>query len=102
MLEFLASLQQEESDDEEDEEEEKDKGVPRPIKMVVSKISRDGKVNINFNQQMKIPPFEEFLGSRRSLSGILRMADLNVQRDIVDITFDLRSGVPKSALKYSL
>ena len=30
------------------------------------------------------------------------MADLNVKRDVVDITFDLRSGVPKSALKYSL
>ena len=97
-------MQKEESDDD-DEEEVKDKGMPRPIKMMVSKISRDCKVNINFNQQMKITPTKEFLGSRRSLKvdkKVLRMADLNVQRDIVDITFDLRNGIPKSALKYSL
>ena len=35
--------------------------------MKVSKISRDGKVNINFNQKMKVPPFEELMGKRRYL-----------------------------------
>lgn len=83
--------------------EQKEKPVkPRDVKFKVSKISRDGKVGIEFNQKMKVPPFEEFQGKRRQLGTSLKMADLNVQRDIVDISFDLRSGVSKSALKYNL
>ena len=70
--------------------------------MKVNKISRDGKVSIEFNQKMKVPPFTELMGKRRQLRSALKMSDLNVQRDIVDMSFDLRSGIPKQALKYSL
>ena len=56
---------------------------------------------------MKVPKFSD--NNRRSLSTEtgskkpkpLKMAELNVQK-IVDISFDLRSDIPKSALKYSL
>ena len=49
-----------------------------------------------------MPPFEEFWGKRRSLATNLRMADIYVERDIVNITFALKSSLPKTALEYHL
>lgn len=74
----------------------------RDIQFEISKISREGIIELLFNQKIKVPPFEELWGKRRSLATNLKMADIVVERDIVNISFALKSTLPKSALKYHL
>jgi len=53
---------------------------PPPVDIKVSKMSRDGKIAIDFNQPLKVPNFGGESGNGRKLIG---MADLDVSRDIV-------------------
>ena len=52
--------------------------IPRTIYFRTSKISREGVILIEFNQRIKVPPFADFRGNRRSLGTRLRLVDINV------------------------
>jgi len=80
-------------------------GPPRPpappVDIEISKISRDGKVDMDFNQPL-IPP--TFGGTQDEATGRLLMNfdQLNVARDVVDIKFISKNGEEDDKLEYSL
>lgn len=59
-----------------------------PVEIVVSSMNREGKVEMEFNQDLVVP---EFASGRRLLSAdgriLLSLGDIDVARDIVDIKF---------------
>jgi len=59
------------------------------VKVDLDEITRDGIIKFKFNQPLIVPNFEQ---KRRNL---LAMSDLDVSRDIVQITFGLNSESTK-------
>lgn len=55
----------------------------KPVEIKVGKIGRDGKIDLNFNQKMKIPNLSGTSGSRR----LGALDELDVQRDILELQF---------------
>ena len=64
----------------------------KPLKFAKPEISRDGSMTINFNQKIKVP---SFLSQKRILSADSKIAleDLDVTRDVLDLTFLLNSDI---------
>jgi hypothetical protein len=61
-------------------------------------ISREGYLKIRFNQKMLVPSFLTSKKSRRLIS----VSDISVNRDILDLTFMLKSNVEPDDIKYFL
>jgi len=66
-----------------------------PLDVQVSSMSRDGEIGIGSNQEMVVPPFDDFTSasSRRQL---LKLSEVDVSRDLFDITFGSDSDVEYS------
>ena len=65
---------------------------PLDVRIRVSSISGDGKVRIGFNQELNVPNFNEN-SNGRLLKGTISFQDFDVQRDLLDFSFILNSGV---------
>mmetsp|Transcript_27557 Transcript_27557/g.41856 ORF Transcript_27557/g.41856 Transcript_27557/m.41856 type:complete len:112 (-) Transcript_27557:1939-2274(-) len=68
-----------------------------PPKVDLDRITRDGYIKLKFNQKMVPPAFDK--SRRRQL---LSADQLNVQRDVLDISFKLFSEQKLSDIRYSL
>lgn len=73
---------------------------PPPFGLSPCKATRDGKFRTCFNQPCIPPPFEEFQNTTGR--GLLKMSEVDVTRDIVDLKFSLNSDVNVSDIKYTL
>jgi hypothetical protein len=62
---------------------------PPPVEVKFEKMSRDGSIEIKFNQPLKVPSFldQEIERGRELIS----LKDLDVSRDILDIKFVSRN-----------
>ena len=56
--------------------------ITKPVKIKIVKISREGRIDLEFNQEM-VTPFS----NKRLLSQSLKLSDLDPSRDIIDIAF---------------
>ena len=77
---------------------------PKP-KMNIDKISRDGKIEVAFNQDMWVPKFRKPAKNKtkkRRLKTSLLLSEFDVTRDIIDLDFSLQSEVKASNIKFTL
>lgn len=70
-----------------------------PVKLRVKRISRDGKITIEFNQRLVVPDFEELKTSGRSM---LSMSQVDVTSSILTFEYWQRSNANLSSFSYSL
>lgn len=74
---------------------------PAPLALRACEATRDGRFKTCFNQRCIVPPFEE-LGGQPGKRGLLKMSEIDVTRDVVDLRFSLQSDVNVSDIKYTL
>ena len=76
---------------------------PKP-RMDINKVSRDGTIEIGFDQDMWVPEHREKEDEtkERRLEPGLHLSEFDVTRDIVDLDFQLRSDVKVRDIKYTL
>ena len=70
-----------------------------PIDLGISEISRNGVVRVQFNQPLNVPEIFNVTAKGRSL---LTFSELDVQRDLMDFSFVLRSDVEAEELVFYL
>ena len=75
-----------------------------PVKMKVGKISRDGVIEMEFNQRLLVPDFikEAQAAKGRDLNLALKLQDIDVSREIVEFKFILNSDHKPEDIKYIL
>lgn len=86
----------------------KEKKKAKPVLMARLQMSRNGLVDIEFNQKLFVPPFDELNNGKGGLyvsafddfakkfngRKMLSLTQVDVKRDICDFTFKVRSDVP--------
>jgi hypothetical protein len=71
---------------------------PPPVDIKFNKMSRDGKIKLEFNQPLKVPNF----GKSGKGRGLISMSDIDVARDIMSVQFISRNDDEGSEKDYFL
>lgn len=75
---------------------------PGPVEMKLGEISRDGKVELGFNQNMIVPDFIKNIeqnGGRRLGNGPASLEEVNMA-SIIDVSFALKSDVEEKNVAF--
>lgn len=81
------------------------KEKPEPVKMKIGGISRQGVVNIKFNQKLIVPSFLDnspMNTEKRGPRELVALSELNVARDVLYFKFIVNSDINADTLKYYL
>jgi hypothetical protein len=71
-----------------DEEEEKEPEPPKDVEVKVGGVDRSGNIKMKFNQPLAVPGFiDQGDSSDAKARRLVALSELNVARDIMDVTF---------------
>jgi len=76
---------------------------PPPVDLAISEMSRDGKIKVEFNQELKVPGFikeAEDSGDKGRI--LLALSEIDVGRDIMDVQFISRNDDDRHDKSYYL
>lgn len=94
---------------EEPKKDEEEKKVPEDVKMKVGNVTRDGRIQMGFNQEIQVPPFikqakkeekdQEKEKSKRALVNSVSLDELDATK-LVSVSFILNSESDTGKLKF--